>query len=105
MARRMKTSRAALDRLLDPGNASVTLQTLPGIYVPFISPTPLQMIGGLKDFITCTDLQLEAYNRALEPKTLVPLSGGHFAPYEDEFELAGRAARDWFVGHLGTPAK
>jgi DNA-binding Xre family transcriptional regulator len=28
MARRMKTSRAALDRLLDPGNVSVTLQTL-----------------------------------------------------------------------------
>jgi DNA-binding Xre family transcriptional regulator len=28
MARRMKTSRAALDRLLDPDNASVTLQTL-----------------------------------------------------------------------------
>lgn len=28
MARRMATSRAALDRLLDPDNASVTLQTL-----------------------------------------------------------------------------
>jgi antitoxin HicB len=28
MARRMKTSRAALDRLLDPGYASVTLRTL-----------------------------------------------------------------------------
>ena len=28
MARRMNTSRAPLDRLLDPGNASVTLQTL-----------------------------------------------------------------------------
>jgi len=28
MERRMNTSRAALDRLLDPGNASVTLQTL-----------------------------------------------------------------------------
>ena len=27
MARRMNTSRAALDRLLDPGNVSVTLQT------------------------------------------------------------------------------
>ena len=27
-ARRMKTSRAALDRFLAPGNASVTLQTL-----------------------------------------------------------------------------
>ena len=28
MARRMQTSRSALDRLLDPENASVTLQTL-----------------------------------------------------------------------------
>jgi DNA-binding Xre family transcriptional regulator len=28
MARRMRTSRAALDRLLDPENTSVTLQTL-----------------------------------------------------------------------------
>jgi antitoxin HicB len=28
MARRMKTSRAALDRFLAPGSASVTLQTL-----------------------------------------------------------------------------
>lgn len=28
MARRMNTSRAALNRFLDPGNASVTLQTL-----------------------------------------------------------------------------
>lgn len=28
MARRMETSRAALDRLLDPDNPSVTLQTL-----------------------------------------------------------------------------
>ena len=28
MSRRMKTSRAALDRLLDPANQSVTLQTL-----------------------------------------------------------------------------
>ena len=28
MARRMRTSRAALNRFLDPGNASLTLQTL-----------------------------------------------------------------------------
>jgi hypothetical protein len=28
MAKRMNTSRAALDRLLDPGNGAVTLQTL-----------------------------------------------------------------------------
>jgi uncharacterized protein len=73
----------------------------PGIFAPYISPTPLQMIVGLADSITCTDLQLEAYNRALEPKKLVLLSGGHFAPYVDEFELSSSAARDWFVCHLG----
>ncbi len=36
----------------------------PGIYLPYISPTLLQMIVRLKDSITCTDLQLEAYNCA-----------------------------------------
>ncbi|MBF0263338.1 MAG: XRE family transcriptional regulator [Magnetococcales bacterium] len=30
MAHRMKTSRAALDRLLDPENRSITLQTMEG---------------------------------------------------------------------------
>lgn len=74
----------------------------PGVYVPYISPTPLQMIIGRKDFITGVDLELEAFNRALEPKKLVLLSGGHFAPYEDEFELASGAARDWFVLHLAN---
>ena len=53
--------------------------------------------------LTCTDLQLDAYNRALDPKKLVLLSGGHFAPYVDEFEVSSSAARDWFVTHLGTP--
>lgn len=77
----------------------------PGVCVPFISPTPLLMIVGLKDAITCTDLQLEAYNRALEPKKLVLLSGGHFAPYTEEFELSSGAARDWFVYHLEKPRK
>jgi uncharacterized protein len=72
----------------------------PGIYVPHISPTPLLMIVGRRDHITCTDLELEAYNRALDPKKLVLLEGGHFAPYVDEFERASTAARDWFVTHL-----
>ena len=73
----------------------------PGTYVPYISPTPLLMIVGMRDTITCTDLELEAYNRALEPKKLVLLKGGHFAPYTEEFELSSTAARDWFVAHLG----
>ena len=72
----------------------------PGVYVPHISPTPLLMIVGRRDLITCTDLELEAYNRALEPKKLVLLEGGHFAPYTAEFELSSTAARDWFLTHL-----
>jgi fermentation-respiration switch protein FrsA (DUF1100 family) len=72
----------------------------PGIYVPYISPTPLLMIVGLKDSVTCTDLQLDAFHRALEPKKLVVMAGGHFAPYTDEFELSSGAARDWFVDQL-----
>ena len=59
------------------------------------------MIVGLTDSITCTDLQLEAYNHALEPKKLVLMPGGHFAPYVEEFELSSSAARDWFSCHLG----
>ncbi len=60
----------------------VTLRTLewarayePGAHIAHISPTPLLMICALNDTITDTDLQLAAYNRALEPKKLVLLPG------------------------------
>jgi cephalosporin-C deacetylase-like acetyl esterase len=72
----------------------------PGIYAAHVSPTPLLMVVGLQDHVTCTDLQLDAYNQALEPKKLVLLEGGHFAPYTAEFERSSSAARDWFVTHL-----
>ena len=48
----------------------------PGAYISFISPTPLLMILGRTDTITCMDLQLDAFNKALEPKKLVLLVGG-----------------------------
>src|SRR6266851_3406923 len=54
MARRMNTSRAALDRLLDPGNASVTLQTLCraaraiGRDLPIFPFTPVRSEGRAK---------------------------------------------------------
>jgi fermentation-respiration switch protein FrsA (DUF1100 family) len=72
----------------------------PGVYAAHVSPTPLLMVVGLQDHVTCTDLQLDAYNRALEPKKLVLLEGGHFAPYTAEFERSSSAARDWFSEHL-----
>jgi fermentation-respiration switch protein FrsA (DUF1100 family) len=73
----------------------------PGAYISFIGPTPLLMILGRTDSITCIDLQLEAFNRALEPKKLVLLEGGHFSCYEEEFGPASAAAAEWFAAHFG----
>jgi fermentation-respiration switch protein FrsA (DUF1100 family) len=69
----------------------------PGAYVAQISPTPLMMIVATNDTLTLTDVELETYSRALEPKKLVLLSGGHFDPYTTRFAESSGAARDWFV--------
>jgi uncharacterized protein len=75
----------------------------PGIWVPRVSPTPLLMVVALSDTITVIDLALAAYERALEPKRLHLISGGHFAPYLDQFPLAVAAATEWFSEHLLNP--
>ena len=75
----------------------------PGIWVPRVSPTPLLMVVALSDTMTVTDLALAAYQRALEPKRLQLISGGHFAPYRDQFPLAVAAAIEWFSEHLLNP--
>jgi uncharacterized protein len=62
----------------------------PGSYVRFISPTPLLMVVALGDLLTVADLTLAAYERALAPKRLVTLAGGHFDVYVDEFEAASQ---------------
>jgi uncharacterized protein len=72
----------------------------PGVWISRVSPTPLLMIVGLHDIITVADLALAAYERALQPKKLVTIAGGHFDPYLDRFAEAGGAARDWFNEHL-----
>ncbi len=72
----------------------------PGVYVERISPTPLLMIVPAKDTVTPTDLTLKAYERALQPKKLKMVPGGHFSVYEEHFEEAVGAACDWFVEHL-----
>ena len=94
----------------------VTLRTVemlmdyePGAYIERVAPTPLLMVVAAKDHLTPADLALEAYTRALEPKRLELLPGGHFEAYvEPGFEQASRAATDWFVQHLlgaGRPAR
>ena len=72
----------------------------PGAWISRVSPTPLLMIVGLKDTITIAGLQLAAYERALQPKKLVTVAGGHFDPYLDQFDQGAGAARDWFIEHL-----
>lgn len=85
----------------------VTLQSVelfteyePGAYIEYISPTPLLMVIGTGDHLTVADEALAAYGRALEPKKLALLRGGHFDAYVKDFAAASGAARDWFVEHL-----
>lgn len=90
----------------------VTLRTVemlmeyePGTYIDRISPTPLQMIVAAGDHLAVADEAFAAYSRALEPKKLVVLPGGHFDAYVGAgFEQASGAARDWFVQHLRAAA-
>ena len=85
----------------------VTLRTVemlmeyePSAYVERVSPTPLLMVVAALDHLTPTDLALEAYQRAREPKKLVLLPDAHFDAYVKAFDAASGAARDWFLEHL-----
>jgi cephalosporin-C deacetylase-like acetyl esterase len=73
----------------------------PGTWIARVSPTPLLMIVALADHITLTDLQLSAYEQALEPKKLATIDGGHFDPYLGQFAVTSTVAVSWFRQHLG----
>ena len=74
----------------------------PGSWISRVSPTPLLLIVARDDRLTVADLALAAYERALEPKRLVLIPGGHFDPYLDQFPLAEAAASEWFREHLNN---
>ncbi len=74
----------------------------PASYISFISPTPLLMVVALGDVLTVAGLALAAYERALEPKKLVTLKGGHFDAYVEDFENASQPATEWFLKHLAS---
>ncbi|MNC82300.1 hypothetical protein D3C75_1357560 [compost metagenome] len=58
------------------------------------------MIVGLTDHLTVADQALAAYERALHPKKLLTLKGGHFDAYIKDFNAASSAATAWFTEHL-----
>jgi len=53
----------------------------PSFHIHHISPTPLLMTVAENDVVTPTDLALESYQRAREPKQLHIIPGGHFDGY------------------------
>ena len=70
--------------------------------ISLISPTPLLMVVAEGDTLTPTDMAIAAYERALEPKSLIILKGGkHFDAYtEPGLSRSGPAAVEWFKRHL-----
>jgi hypothetical protein len=88
----LRSTRAA--RMYEPGN-----------WISRVSPTPLLLIVARDDRLTVADLALAAYERALQPKRLALIPGGHFDPYLDQFALAEAAATDWFREHLTNPGE
>ncbi|KAI5211341.1 hypothetical protein AUEXF2481DRAFT_25836 [Aureobasidium subglaciale EXF-2481] len=69
----------------------VTIRSFEGItsYFPTsrihkIGPTPLLMQVPKKDVVAVTGAMLEAYNRAVEPKEIHMLPGGHFSMFDGE---------------------
>lgn len=74
----------------------------PGAWISRVSPTPLLLIVALSDTMTVTDVALAAYERALQPKKLLTVAGGHFDPYLSGFNESSAAARAWFAEYLQT---
>ena len=74
----------------------------PGSYIAAIAPTPLLMALMTHDTTCLTDVQLEAYSTAHEPKRLEMFPGGHYDPYTTQLTAVASASRDWFETYLGN---
>lgn len=66
-------------------------------FIQNVAPTPLLMIIASDDIVTPTPLQRKAFDRAVEPKKLVVVSGRHFDAYDGpKHEQFVRPAVEWF---------
>jgi fermentation-respiration switch protein FrsA (DUF1100 family) len=84
-------------------SAEMFMEYEPGVYIGWLSPSPLLLVVARDDHLAVADEAIAAYNQALEPKKLVLVPGGHFEAYVGGFAVASTAARDWFVEHLQSP--
>lgn len=71
-------------------------------WVPRIGPTPLLLITTEEDTSCSTELALNAFHSAREPKELFIASGDHYTAYFENLELVTNAARDFFLRRLVT---
>ncbi|MER5540581.1 alpha/beta hydrolase [Streptomyces mirabilis] len=76
----------------------------PGAWIARVAPKPLLMIAETAETVIPADIQLAAYERALPPKKLVMLPGGHFDAYKVHFDESSGAALSWFRTHLDPAA-
>ena len=86
---------------------AITLRTVeyaseyePAAFIERISPTPLLMIVADGDETTFTEEELAAYQRALEPKRLMLVPGGHHSVYSTHLAVTTAATVEWLQQHL-----
>ena len=101
---------AAWAEALGPGTPDLNEVTLrsrdlwleyePWAFMHRISPTPLLMIIAANDTRVPTRDQLQAYDRALEPKQLLLLDCAHYDPYTSRLDECCTAAREFLARHL-----
>ena len=68
----------------------------PATYIARIAPTPFLMMVANNDVLTPTDVAINAFENAREPKKLVILPGGHFDAYVNGFAVSSGNAIGWF---------
>lgn len=68
----------------------------PVAYASLVISTPLLMLVGDNDVLCGTDLQLDAYQLAKEPKKLVMKDVGHFDAYEGEGSRSASSLKSSF---------
>ncbi len=68
----------------------------PATYIARIAPTPFLMMVADSDTLTPTDVAINAFESAREPKKLVILPGGHFDAYVKGFALSSSNAISWY---------